>query len=84
MGFTDEDRGILIGTAVKVENIEGWFSKLPCQQHPPECTQNDRLINIEKVAVNTRNWVAGIVATILGGGLLAILVSFISQITRGG
>jgi len=47
MAFTDEDRNILIETATKVANVEGWMENLPCQQHPPECTQEDRLKTLE-------------------------------------
>ena len=84
MAFTDEDRNVLIATATKVENIEGWIGSLPCQQQPPVCTQEGRLVSIERVAVSTRNWVAGIVATILGGGALAILAAFLTKISTGG
>jgi hypothetical protein len=60
MAFTNEDRNILIETATKVANVEGWMENLPCQQHPPECTQENRLESLEttrsrgiKAAVST-------------------------------
>jgi len=56
MAFTDEDRAVLVGTAVRVENMENWMNDLPCQQHPPECTQEERLKSLEttrKRAINT-------------------------------
>ena len=62
MAFTDEDRNILIETATKVVNIEGWVGNLPCQQHPPECTQEPRLKSLE----DTRNrQTTGIVTAII-------------------
>jgi len=83
MAFTDEDRNILIETSTKVKNIEGWVESLPCQQQPPVCLKQDALDNLEKTVSNTRNWVAGIVATILGGGALAVLAAILTHIAGG-
>lgn len=63
MAFTDEDRNILIETKTKVDNIERWMSNLPCQQHPPECTQENRIGSLE---TSRRRWYTGIVATAVG------------------
>lgn len=78
MSFTDKDREILTETRVRVENIEGWVSNLPCQQHPPECTQEQRIKNIEKI----NKWIMGIMATLLGGGGLALLSLFLTYIAK--
>jgi len=68
MAFTDEDRNVLIATATKVENIEGWMANLPCQQHPPECTQEDRLKSLETTrsrAIGTT--ITAAIATVVAG-----------------
>ena len=69
MAFTDEDRNILIATATKVENMEGWMENLPCQQHPPECTQEERLASLEK----TRDRAVKTTLTALVGSFMAAL-----------
>ena len=84
MAFTDEDRSVLISTKTKVENIEGWIASLPCQQQPQVCPKQDRLDDIEKGLSNTRNWVAGVVATLIGGGTLALLAALLNHLARGG
>ena len=76
MAFTDEDRNILIETATKVANVEGWMENLPCQQHPPECTQEDRLASLEKTksrAINTT-------LTALVGSIVAALGYFFHRL----
>lgn len=47
MAFTDKDREVLTATKTKVDNIEKWVENMPCQQHPPECTQEQRLDALE-------------------------------------
>jgi hypothetical protein len=76
MAFTQEDRDTLIRTAVKVENMEGWMENLPCQQHPPECTQETRLKSLEttkKRAINST-------LTALVGSVVAAIAYFIHRI----
>jgi len=63
MAFTDEDRNILIATATRVENIESKFEDLPCEQHPPECTQETRLKSLE--TTRSRGFKA-VASTIIG------------------
>lgn len=63
MAFTQADRDILIETKTKVANMEGWMENLPCQQHPPECTQENRLESLE--TTRTRG-IAGAVSTVIG------------------
>jgi hypothetical protein len=66
----------LIRTAVKVENMEGWMENLPCQQHPPECTQETRLKSLEttkKRAINST-------LTALVGSVVAAIAYFIHRI----
>jgi hypothetical protein len=73
MAFTDEDRNILIETATKVANVEGWMENLPCQQHPPECTQEHRLESLEKTrgrAISAS--IKGLVAVILSVGAYCV------------
>jgi hypothetical protein len=66
MAFTDEDRNILIKTATKVENIEGWMANLPCQQHPPECTQEARVKLLETSQKRLANgFVTAIIITVV-------------------
>jgi hypothetical protein len=84
MAFTDEDRNVLVATKTKVDNIEGWIASLPCQQQPPVCLKTDKLDDIEKRLSNTRNWVAGVVATVIGGGALALLAALLTHLARGG
>ena len=76
MAFTDEDRNILIATATKVENMTGWMENLPCQQHPPECTQEERLASLEK----TRSRAIGTTLTALVGSVVAGFAYFISKL----
>lgn len=47
MAFTDEDRNVLISTATQVANIEKRLDHLPCEQDPPQCTQETRLKSLE-------------------------------------
>lgn len=63
MAFTPEDRNLLIATATRVENMGGWIENLPCQQHPPECTQETRIESLE--TTRTRG-VTGMVTTVIG------------------
>jgi len=76
MAFTDEDRNILIETATKVANMEGWMENLPCQQHPPECTQEDRLSSLE----TTRERAVKTTLTALVGSVLAGIGYLLSRI----
>ena len=76
MAFTDEDRNILIETATKVANVEGWMENLPCQQHPPECTQENRLKSLE----TTRSRGVGAVITILVLSAIAFLKMLVAKI----
>jgi hypothetical protein len=69
MAFTPEDRNILIETATKVANVEGWMENLPCQQHPPECTQDDRLKSLE---VTRERAVKTTLASLVGGVVAGI------------
>lgn len=76
MAFTDEDRNVLIATATKVENIEGWIESMPCQQHPPGCTQESRIKSLE----TSRNRGIGAMITFLVLSALAGLKLFVSKI----
>jgi len=76
MAFTDEDRNLLIATATRVENMEGWMENLPCQQHPPECTQESRLTSLE--TTRSRGIGAAISVAILA--FLAGLKLFLAKI----
>lgn len=69
MAFTDEDRNVLIATATRVETFEKWMNDLPCQQHPPECTQEDRIASLE--TSRDRGVKAG-VSVVIGAVLTAI------------
>jgi hypothetical protein len=68
MAFTDEDRAVLVGTAVRVENMENWMNDLPCQQHPPECTQEDRLKSLETTRERAiKTTLAAMVGSVMAG-----------------
>lgn len=68
MAFTDEDRAVLIGTAVRVESMENWINDLPCQQHPPECTQDTRIKALEKTKTRAINsTLTALVGSIVAG-----------------
>ncbi len=76
MAFTQDDRDILIETKTKVENLEGWMESLPCKQHPPECTQEERLASLE----TTRNRAIGTTLTALVGSVVAGFVYLINRL----
>jgi hypothetical protein len=67
MAFTQSDRDIIIATKTRVDGLVDRLDNLPCEQHPPECTQETRLESLEK----TRGRAIG--ASIKG--LIAIILS---------
>jgi hypothetical protein len=68
MGFEQADRDLLIATATRLENVEGWMENLPCQQHPPECTQEDRLKSLEKTRDRAvKSTLAALVGSVVAG-----------------
>lgn len=66
MGFTDEDRNILIGTKVEVDSIKETLKLLPCQQVPPVCNRESRLKRLEDANKRLANgFVGAIIITVV-------------------
>jgi hypothetical protein len=63
MGFEQADRDIIIATKTRVDGLVDRLDNLPCEQHPPECTQETRLESLE----TTRSrGLKAIISTIIG------------------
>jgi hypothetical protein len=63
MAFTQSDRDIIIATKTRVDGLVDRLDNLPCEQHPPECTQEPRLKSLE--TSRTRG-LRAVVSTVIG------------------
>jgi hypothetical protein len=63
MGFEQADRDIIIATKTRVDGLVDRLDNLPCEQHPPECTQETRLDSLE--TSRTRG-IKAVVSTVIG------------------
>jgi hypothetical protein len=63
MAFEQADRDIIIATKTRVDGLVERLDNLPCEQHPPECTQEPRLKSLE--TTRTRG-IRAVVSTIIG------------------
>jgi hypothetical protein len=63
MGFEQADRDIIIATRARVDALADRLDNLPCEQHPPECTQETRLESLE--TSRTRG-IKAVVSTVIG------------------
>jgi hypothetical protein len=63
MGFEQADRDIIIATRVRVDALADRLDNLPCEQHPPECTQEPRLNSLE---ITRTRGIRAVVSTIIG------------------
>jgi hypothetical protein len=73
MGFEQADRDIIIATRTRLEGLVDRLDNLPCEQHPPECTQEARLESLEKTrgrAIGAS--IKGLVAVILSVGAYCV------------
>jgi hypothetical protein len=73
MAFTQSDRDIIIATKTRVDGLVDRLDNLPCEQHPPECTQEVRLESLEKTRTRAMGAsIKGLVAIILSVGAYCV------------
>jgi hypothetical protein len=63
MAFEQADRDIIIATKTRVDGLVDRLDNLPCEQHPPECTQEPRLKSLETTRMRG---IRALVSTIIG------------------
>ena len=81
--FTIGDQQALARIEVSMKKVLNKLTHLPCQDEALKpCPQEQRMVSIESKANRAVMWIQGIIATILAGGVIAGISSFLTHLSK--
>jgi hypothetical protein len=81
--FTIGDQERLMRMETYQEETLRLLKHLPCQPEAiKDCPQGDRIVAIERRTNSIASWVTGLVATLLAGGMLALVSAVLTHLAK--